>query len=361
MKKILFWLILLSFASLATLIIGEVGLRCYDRVKGVTAPYTHNLPECLAVPNGYFNYDLEPNTSVVYDSKNPRTFSINEWGFRSPAYDPVKPEGVNRIFCLGGSSTFDPYVGDDGTWSQMLGRKLSHEVGDSVECINAGRYGYTTSEIFGLVYHRILRHQPDLIILYSTFNDSRKLVSPYYGSEDFPQLYGNPLLAKLNKNSALFAFFDYRLRHVWRIGTYIRLLPSYAYGKEPPVEHAEFLKDQKRAIDYNLGQFERNITSIIDLCNKEDVEVLLCTQLIDTTLAYSTSLNNRLAVAMTSKIREISSRDSLVLLDMDSIGTPFNIELGLLQTYVHFTPEGCEFMSDRLGETIVNSRILQDD
>lgn len=360
MKKASFWLILLGFAFLLALIVGEVGLRLFDRAKGVTAPYTHNLPECLAVPNGYFNYDLEPNTSVVYDSKNPRSFTINQWGFRALDYNPLKPEGVKRIFTVGGSSTFDPYVGDEGTWSHLLGTKLNEAYEDSIECINAGRYGYTTSEIFGLVYHRILRHRPDLIVLYTTFNDSRKVISPYYGSDEYPQLYGNPLLAKLNKSSALFAFIDYRLRHVWKVKPYISLLPSHAYRKEPPIAHDEFLKDEKKALAYNLSQFERNISSIIDLCRKEEVELLLCTQLIDPSLAYSSPFSNKLMVEMTNKLREIALNDSIAILDMDSIGSSLNEEQDLLQTYVHFTPEGCEFMSERLSEKILSSGLLTD-
>lgn len=360
MKKASFWLILLGFAFLIALIIGEIGLRIFDRTMGVTAPYTHNLPECLAVPNGYFNYDLEPNTSVVYDSKNPRSFSINEWGFRAANYNPQKPSGVKRIFTVGGSSTFDPYVGDEETWTHLLGENLNKNSIDSVECINAGRYGYTTSEIFGLVYHRILRHDPDLIILYTTFNDSRKVVSPFYGSDDFPQLYGNPMLARLNKNSALFAFLDYRLRHVWKVKPYVQLFPSHAYRKAPPAEHQEFLKDEKRAMEYNIDHFERNITSIINLCRKEKVEVLLCTQLIDSSLAHSSPFSNMLMVELTNKLREIAEYDSIVFLDMDSIGSVQNEPRELLQTYVHFKPEGCKFMSERLAETIINSGILED-
>ena len=68
-------------------------------------------------------------------------------GVRSKDFDSVKPKSVKRIFCLGGSSTFDPCVCDDGTWPALLGRKLNAEIEDSIECVNGGRYGYTTAEI----------------------------------------------------------------------------------------------------------------------------------------------------------------------------------------------------------------------
>ena len=122
MRKLLFWVILIFIVITITIAGGEIILRVYDKIKGVTPPYTHNLPECIAVPNGYFNYDLAPNLKIVYDSHNPRKFSINKWGFRSPDYDPVKPKGTTRIFCFGGSSTFDPYVSDEQSWAFLLGK-----------------------------------------------------------------------------------------------------------------------------------------------------------------------------------------------------------------------------------------------
>ena len=134
--------------------LGEVLLRGWDWYHGVTSPYTHNLPESIAIPNGYFNFDLQPNLSVVYDSASPRRISINRWGFRGGDYDPVKPAGVKRIFTFGGSSTFDPFVPDEQTFTYLLGEELSERIGTRVESVNAGRYGYTTWEILGLLYQR---------------------------------------------------------------------------------------------------------------------------------------------------------------------------------------------------------------
>ncbi len=51
----------------------------YDRMRGVTPPYAHNPAEVLAIPNGYFNYDMMPNVSFWYDAKKLRKVSIDTY------------------------------------------------------------------------------------------------------------------------------------------------------------------------------------------------------------------------------------------------------------------------------------------
>lgn len=352
-KRVSQWSFLFSLSLVIALVVGEIALRLYDSVKGVTAPYTHNLPECLAVPNGYYNYGLEPDISVKFDSQNPRTVTINRWGFRGGDLDPIKPEGVKRIFCVGGSSTFDPYVSDAESWPALLGKKLNAKLADSIECVNAGRYGFTTSEILGLLHHRILRFDPDLIILYSTYNDSRKISSPYYGADDFPQLYGNPSLSTLNKNSALFAFLDFRMRHVWKVDWYLRLLPSNSYSVQKPEEHLQFLQDESAAMEFNVGEFNRNLRAMELILKEADVPILLCTQLIDTTGADASPVYNRMVAELTESVKLIAKNDSLPVLDFQSS----NIDQ-VLQTYVHFTPTGSHVFSDSLAGIILRDKLI---
>jgi len=351
MKKFAFIASSLFLSFMICVVSGEWFLRFYDRQKGVTPPYTHNLPETLAVPNGYFNYDLERNIKVIYDAHAPRPFTINRWGFRSPEYDPVKPKDVFRIFSFGGSSTFDPYVADEQTWTALLGKKLSKKLNRKIESINAGRYGYGTSEIVGLFHHRVLRHQPDLIILYAIFNDSNRQLSPYYSVDDGPQYYGNPLLGFLNKNSALFAFLDFRLRYVWKTSTlYGKILPTHVYRHPPPPEHHRFIQDQKRQQAYLRKLFKHNIRTVIHTAKDNHVRVLLVTEMIGKK-QYTPS--RRL---LTEALREIAREEHVPLLDMQQIAMDSKEE-GLLQTYVHLTPKGCEYLSDRLAEAILKNKL----
>jgi lysophospholipase L1-like esterase len=354
MKNLFFAIIAISISFILFVVSGETMLRLYDHIKGVTPPYTHNMPECIAIPNGYFNFDLQPGLKIIYDSYNPRKISVNRWGFRgAPDYDPIKPKDVTRIFCFGGSATFDPYVADDKTWANLVGEKLSKKLGKKIESVNAGRYGYTTSEILSLFYHRVLRHHPDVIVLYSTYNDAHTELSPYYSRDDGPQLYGSPVLSWLNKHSALFAYFDFRLRSIWRTQTwYAKVVPANIYVKPVPPEHNEFITDEGRKLAYLAETYRRNIRTILWIAKDNNVKVLLATQLIDP------SHYSKAKKLITDTLRQIAKEENVPLLDFDKLNIDGTKE-GLLYTYVHLSPKGTEFVSDKVSDALIESGLVK--
>jgi lysophospholipase L1-like esterase len=99
--------------------------------------------------------------------------SINSLGFRGPEFHPDKPQGTFRIVCLGGSSTFGYRNGDGGTYPVLLEKILRQTSGDaSIEVINAGFPYYNTSSVLALLREEISHYDPDVITLYSAFNDA---------------------------------------------------------------------------------------------------------------------------------------------------------------------------------------------
>ena len=345
-RTALFWaLTLFAGLALATLS-GEAALRAYDAWKGVTPPATHNLPEVLAIPSGYSNFDLEPSVSVVYDAHRPRRITINRWGFRGDDYDPVKPSGHLRVFCLGGSSTFDPFVSDAETWCHLLGVKLSLRLGRPVEAVNAGRYGYTTSEILGLVLSRILRHAPDVLVLYSTYNDSLTEISPYHGRDDGPRLYGGRFVSWLTKRSALFAFLDFRLRHQWPTARfYGRILRSDLATKPAPPEHREFMADPVRRVGYQVAVYRRNVRALVRLARDNQVHAVLATQVVDP------AQRPPALSAINETLRAVAAEDAVPLVDLDAEASGAR-GYGLLESYVHLSRTGCERVSEVLAARI---------
>ncbi len=353
MKKFKFWLILIFIILSTSFIGGEIIVRIYDKIKGVSAPYTHNLPECIAQPSGYYNYDIRPNLSVMYDSKNPRKFTFNKWGFRSANYKAIKPKNVKRIFCLGGSSTFDPYVSDEQSWTYLLGKNLSKNINHKVESINAGRFGYTTSEIVGLLHHKVVRHQPDLIVLYSTFNDVSRKLSPYYGADDGPQLYGNSTLSFLNQHSALFALLDFKLRYVIKSDFYTSLIPNSSNYKEPPIEHTKFISDEVRANNYIVKTFERNIRTIVSIAKNNNIKILLSTQIFESDLP-TTKMVNRLD----DVLRKVAIQENVPFLEVNTSKKQEYIKNGILESYVHLTKKGCRFLSEKISDKIIADSLI---
>jgi lysophospholipase L1-like esterase len=346
LRRLGLWSATVAVGVVGALLAGEIALRLWDWRKGVTPPYTHNVPETIARPNGYFNFDLEPGLDITYNSASPTRLHVNRWGFRGPEYDPVKPRGTVRVFCLGGSSTFDPFLSDEATWPARLGVRLQERLGRPVESINGGRYGYTTAEILGLFMQRVLRHQPDVIVVYSTFNDARATVSPYWGRDDGPQLYGQPLLAALNRSSALFAFFDFHLRYAWPgHDLYDRLIPADLHRRTPPPEHRAFVADPARRDAYLCEWYRRNVRAIVRVAADNGVRVLLATQLVEKRRV--TPLDGALA----NTLREVARGDEIPLHDFAAdVADPGGA--GLMSSYVHLNERGARFVGDGVADSL---------
>ena len=100
---------------------------------------------------------------------------INNLGFRGKELGPKPPNGY-RIWCIGGSTTFDLYASDNyHTWPVQLENKLQTMLPErTVEVINAGVPG----EIFWGSKESFLEHlpivQPDMVLIYHGPNDLRK-------------------------------------------------------------------------------------------------------------------------------------------------------------------------------------------
>jgi lysophospholipase L1-like esterase len=79
-----------------------------------------------------------------------------------------KPEGIYRVVCEGGSTTFDLLAPDDAeTWPAQLGRLL----GPRADVVNAGFPGWTSLESLVSLETRDLDLQPDLVVVFSGVND----------------------------------------------------------------------------------------------------------------------------------------------------------------------------------------------
>ena len=98
------------------------------------------------------------------------TVKINSHGFRTNEFDAVKPDGVYRIICIGGSTTFDGKT-NDKTYPAILERKLKHAYPHlNIEVLNFGISGTMTDYWINRV-DDLFKFQPDMIIQYNAVND----------------------------------------------------------------------------------------------------------------------------------------------------------------------------------------------
>lgn len=107
------------------------------------------------------------------------TYSTNNVGFRGAFLQMPKPDDELRIFIIGGSTTQCLYIDDEKSLNAIVQKHLQSANGKKARVYAAARSGDATAEHLSMLVHRILFMQPDLVIVFSGFNDLRKSVQQY--------------------------------------------------------------------------------------------------------------------------------------------------------------------------------------
>lgn len=96
---------------------------------------------------------------------------INRYGFRGEAYPEEKPPGTQRIVCLGDSCTFGFEVPAAEAYPARLERILAEREGlPPVEVINGGIPGTNLFQHLLALRSKLVRFDPDLVIVWSAPN-----------------------------------------------------------------------------------------------------------------------------------------------------------------------------------------------
>ena len=95
------------------------------------------------------------------------SIALNDEGFRSAAFTPVKRAGALRIACIGDSWTFGMNVNQDRTYPARLGVLLK-----DAEVMNFGILGYSSFQGLQLLKTRVLDLHPDVVVIGFGMNDS---------------------------------------------------------------------------------------------------------------------------------------------------------------------------------------------
>ena len=118
---------------------------------------------------------LEPNLDQVWISARNHPYRVvsSSQGLRRP--DSValpKPSKTLRIYCLGDSFTFSPYLAGNESYPSLLGLALQRGGRwQRVEVLNAGVPGYFMRQEADLFITRGWKSQPDLVVLQVLDND----------------------------------------------------------------------------------------------------------------------------------------------------------------------------------------------
>jgi lysophospholipase L1-like esterase len=105
---------------------------------------------------------------LYFDPDRKIEYRINALGLRGADISPEKPEGIQRILCLGDSFTFGEGVREEDAWPQQLARIL----GSKNEVLNAGVQGSDLDRegLYLFMYGRQLN--PDVVVVAFFMNDA---------------------------------------------------------------------------------------------------------------------------------------------------------------------------------------------
>ncbi|HHL38950.1 MAG TPA: SGNH/GDSL hydrolase family protein [Deltaproteobacteria bacterium] len=111
-------------------------------------------------------YGLRPGASFL-------GYRINSLGLRDDEVSVEKPAGTVRIISLGDSIAFGQGVKDkDDVVSEVIEALAPRRLGRPVEVVNAGVPGYNTAQELAYLEERLLKLDPDLVILHVCLNDA---------------------------------------------------------------------------------------------------------------------------------------------------------------------------------------------
>ena len=113
--------------------------------------------------------------------------AVNSLGFRGPELSAVKGPTTLRVWCAGGSTTFDICVSSDAdAWPAQLQRRLAAaSPGVQIEVINAGIPGEVLATNLRDFQRLARRLDPDVLVIYPGPNDLRRLANEKFGHEKF--------------------------------------------------------------------------------------------------------------------------------------------------------------------------------
>lgn len=222
-------------------------------------------------------------------------YSHNSLGFRGDEFSRQKPAGVFRIACLGASTTLSKVRHNAKTYPHLLQETLRQRGYPQVEVVNAGASNYTSWETLLNLELRVLELDPDLIIVYHGHSDiDARLVWP----PDAYRADGSGDRGSSGRPGAMLPLVHHStfLRALLIRRGFIEPHSSldWQWSKRSPTSYARAYVQQKRLGVYPTGifeeasaermmdanpprYFEANLSNMIAIARKNDVEVVVAT------------------------------------------------------------------------------------
>ncbi len=304
-------------------------LRIREDVKAKEVKVYGQMP--YFSPHHFLNYVL--NLDVA---------SHNSLGFRGKEISIFKEKNTYRIFCLGGSSVYGSRVLMKESYPYRLNEILDENIKNrKTEVINAGVPGYTSANQFILFQFRLLSLSPDMIIVYSGFNDvfPRLMGVNTFDYSGFNRPWKSVSVLRRILFSSLIS-----QKVIGRIGKRLKITfltwPPHIHELVQDKPYQYFSSKYRENFDStSIKVFKRNLLSLIQLAKANSVEVVLLTQSL-APAQDNDSLFQILKQALSehnSTIRYLARKTNVYLVDLEKI---FPKRPSLFSDEIHMSPEG---------------------
>jgi len=265
-------------ALLAALLLGEGAARLVW-TRDELDPLALQMRRARIETHPYLAYANKPNYRKQPDAESPQQIAHNALGFRGPELTWEKPDGVFRVLCLGGSSTYGFGPSSDATtWPARLQDYLGEAFPERrFEVINGGCQGYSTFESLINLELRGTDLRPDLVLVYHTINDMRCALYPHVARDNthwrkaFPVEWPDPVEEVL-EHSYLFLAWRMKLTDWWAVRQNLGAWVIRDFGK--------YADDYAQPDPGDLGfrNTQRNLVDIVELVRRHGAVPVLVTQ-----------------------------------------------------------------------------------
>ena len=364
------WGILIIQLVIAVIII-EYGTRGLLRVK---TKIDSTLPLCydyVTVRCRVPQFNLEFGRSIQVDALTGLSMAPNyqgEWintnslGFRGSEVNPSPTPGTLRVVVIGASAAFGWYVRDNETIAYYVQQKLTKELNQPVEVINAAVGTITSFQELMILETKVLSLKPNLVVIYDGYNDLYYASAPKWDGTSPSVQYAKEVMREVNNrqpSSIVNQTIQVAMRNSEFLST-LNLLYIAWIVKQQANTPTEF---QPNAITV----YQQNLKKIELISKNEDINLVFVLQPILTSDSKILANEEKIVLDRLDEPRKRVVTNYPQLINFFKKSAQENASASFLDytnvfqsssehlyyDLVHYSPQGNQIIADRLTNDLV--------
>jgi len=284
----------------------------------------------------------EPFRQLIPNQHYP-TVHVNSDGFRGAE---INNDDTYRIFVVGGSTVYGSGVSDNETIPAKLEQELKAKGFYGVQVINAGVPGIHSFTEYALIKNKIIKFQPDLIVVYDGYNDLVRHFDDYYKTGEYESTA--QLIRIISKNEYL------------RSGSV--LIHTYFTLTNP--RQVETFNIDTENIEKKSLAWRKTLNNICELGRESDFQTIVILQPFlgtgtkklsnEEQQIYAQNNHKQLVSDYESYRSQVNNLISYCFITKDMTGIFDDMNDPMFFDFAHLGPTGNEIVSKKIANEIIN-------